>query len=310
MKAVPGWAGGEHHRVGRRQAPQDARIGHHLREPGQRQDTEPEQCDGAEEAADFSGAEPLRGEQQGQDHRRHRHHQVSQLRGGDLQTLNRGQDADGRGDDRVAVEQRDPQDAQHQQQGGPGPAGIQLSGQGGQGHHPAFTVVVGPHDHPDVLHGDDQRHRPHDQRHHPVDIAGGGTHRPAVDREHRMQRVQRAGTDVAEHHTKRGQQQRPATGPTPPTRAVLLRRCSGCGCRCRVRTSHLATISPSTPTTHTGQPSARTQMSEVNTCRPCRTKKPVLRAGGYCGHPATYFRTPGPVLRSTGVGYCLGRDGT
>ena len=68
----------------------------------------------------------------------------------------------------------------------------------GQGQHrdqAAFAVVVGAQDQQHVLQRDDDRHRPEDQRQHAEDVVVRGRHVAAV--EHFLQRVQRAGADVA-----------------------------------------------------------------------------------------------------------------
>ena len=88
-----------------------------------------------------------------------------------------------------------------------GPARVQALRQRGERHDAALAVVVGAHQHADVLHGDDEGDRPEHQGDDTVDIRHGRPDRAVVDREHGLQRVQRAGADVAEHHAQRGEHQ-------------------------------------------------------------------------------------------------------
>ena len=54
----------------------------------------------------------------------------------------------------------------------PGDPVAELTDLRDQRHDPALAVVVRAHHQADVLDGDDQRHRPEDQRDHPVDVVG------------------------------------------------------------------------------------------------------------------------------------------
>src|SRR6266496_3806393 len=77
----------------------------------------------------------------------------------------------------------------------------------GEGEHPALALVVGADDHDVVFHCHDEQQRPEDQREH-------AEHIPRCDgnavltMERLAQGVQRAGADVAVHHTE-GQQREP-----------------------------------------------------------------------------------------------------
>ena len=163
---------------------------------------------GPKSAAHPAGPEALRGEEAAQDDRRHGDDDVGQPGCGDLQALDRGQHADRRGDQRVAVEERHADDPQPEEQAGAvGPARVQALCQRGERHDAALAVVVGAHQHADVLHGDDEGDRPEHQGDDTVDIRHGRPDRAVVDREHGLQRVQRAGADVAEHDAQRSQHQ-------------------------------------------------------------------------------------------------------
>ena len=96
-----------------------------------------------------------------------------------------------------------------------------------QRHDPALPVVVGPHHQADVLDGDDQRHRPEDQRDDAVDALERGLDRMRVTRVERdLNRVDRAGADVPEDHSERPHDERRSW----PERA-LRRRPRGNLCR-------------------------------------------------------------------------------
>jgi hypothetical protein len=123
---------------------------------------------------------------------------------GDLQALDGAQHGDGRGDHRVAKEQRRPGEPDDQQRALPPPGGGQ--GEREQGHGAALTVVVGPHDKDDVFERDDQNDGPEHQR---QDTEHGGLHRRSACRAQRLpKRVDRTGSDVAEHHPERAEHQR------------------------------------------------------------------------------------------------------
>ncbi len=78
-----------------------------------------------------------------------------------------------------------------------------------QRHDPALALVVGPHHQADVLDGDDQRHRPEDQGDDAVDAVQRRLDGMRVTRvEGGLDRVDRAGADVAEHDAQRGDPER------------------------------------------------------------------------------------------------------
>src|SRR5215471_17395609 len=75
--------------------------------------------------------------------------------------------------------------------------------QGDQRHDAALAVVVGPHHQQDVRDGDDDRHRPEDQRNDPEDAVLGHLDRVGIARvEHRLDGVQRARADVSEDNAE------------------------------------------------------------------------------------------------------------
>jgi hypothetical protein len=73
------------------------------------------------------------------------------------------------------------------------------SDQGDQRHDPALAVVIGPHHEQDVRDGDDDRHRPEDQRDDPEDAVVRHLDRVRIARtEQRLHGIQRARADVPE----------------------------------------------------------------------------------------------------------------
>ena len=152
------------------------------------------------------GSPALHHEQQRQDGDPDRQHRLSELGSGDLQALHRREHRDGRRDQRVAVEQRRAQHAKGQRdRGEPGRGTGHAADQRGERHDAALTVVVGPQDEGHVLDRHDQRDRPEDQRDDPEHVARRRADRVVVDREHRLHRIERAGTDVTENDTERAE---------------------------------------------------------------------------------------------------------
>ena len=72
----------------------------------------------------------------------------------------------------------------------------------------ALAVVVGAHDEEDELDRDDQRDRPEDERDDAEDVLFGRLHRAVVGGEDGLQRVERAGADVAEDDAERAERER------------------------------------------------------------------------------------------------------
>ena len=74
-----------------------------------------------------------------------------------------------------------------------------------QRHDAALAVVVRAHHQRDVGQGDDDHHRPEDQRHDAVDVCVLDGYWMGIGGvEHRLEGVDRAGADVAEHDAQRG----------------------------------------------------------------------------------------------------------
>ena len=123
----------------------------------------------------------------------------------DLQALDGREHRDRRRDHPVAVEQRRPEDAERHEHGlrrAAVEAQPEPLDERDEGHDPALAVVVGAHDEGHVLDRDDDRDRPEDERDHAVDAGLRRVHRVVVGGEDRLQRIERAGTDVAEDHAE------------------------------------------------------------------------------------------------------------
>ena len=176
-----------------------------LRMPMRGQRQEPEHDDRPECLADQVGAEPLRGEQQQQHADRDRQHPAVQRRRGHLEALDRRQHRDRRRQHAVAEEQRDAEHAEDADQVGRFRCLRQRAlRQCRERHDAAFALVVGAHDHQHVLHRDHDHQRPEHQR-QDAEHRGVVGRQAVVRRERFLDRVQRAGADVAEHDADRAE---------------------------------------------------------------------------------------------------------
>ena len=159
---------------------------------------EPAEHDRPEDAADEGGALLLDGEQADQDDDGERHHGGRQRRRVDLEAFEGAQDGNRRRDGAVAVEQRGADQADDQEPGAPG-AGLGVAGrqQGQQGDDAAFAVVVGAQDEQRVFDRDDQDQRPQDERDDAQHRVGRDRAAVAGGAGRLLQRIERAGADVA-----------------------------------------------------------------------------------------------------------------
>jgi len=177
-----------------------------LRDPDDPEHGEPDDHHRAEEAAHQTGAVALDHEQRGQHGDRDRQHEGTETGLGDLETLDRGQHRDRGRDHPVPEEQGGAEDAKRDQRPlGPGatePGPVQ---ERSQRQDPALAGVVGAHDESHVLDRHDHRDRPEDQRDNSIDLTGSRVHGAVVSREHGLERIQRAGADIAVDDAERGQ---------------------------------------------------------------------------------------------------------
>ncbi len=140
-----------------------------------------------------------------------------------LEPFERGEHRNRGRDDRVAAEQRR---ARHAEQEDDRRALAQRDlGQRLQRQNAAFALVVRLHQEQHVFRRHDDQQRPDDQRHDADDLtdAEAGVLEMA---ERGLQRVERAGADVAEHDADRAQRQEPeiAGGVRSAPRAVAVGR--------------------------------------------------------------------------------------
>jgi hypothetical protein len=190
-------------RVGRRERLEDVRVVRDACHPARGDGKKPDDHHRAEDPADRSGSSALHREEQHNDDRRDRDDQYFERRVEDLEPFHRGQHRDRRGDHAVAEEQRGAEDADCREPGGPSTASAVPPQQRDQRHDAALAIVVDAHGQEHVGDGHDDHHRPEHQRHDTKHV--GSTNRDWVrvrGVEHRLDRVDRTGADIAEHHAQ------------------------------------------------------------------------------------------------------------
>ena len=147
----------------------------------------------------------LHGKQADQDRNRDRHDPVLEGGCGHRYAFDRGEYRDCRGDDRVAVEQRRAENAEHRNRPGEARAGArQARGECEQRQDAAFTAVVEAQDDGHVFQRHDQRDRPEHHRQHRQHVRLG-ERQAVITAECFLERVQRAGADVAVDDAERGE---------------------------------------------------------------------------------------------------------
>jgi hypothetical protein len=146
---------------------------------------------------DARGSLRLNGKQRNQDRDRHRHDIRAEPGRCDGQSFERREHRDRRRDRAVPVnESRAEQAERHDPR-----SFLALNAQQRhQGEDAALAVIVDPHGDGDVFDTGDRDQRPHDQGQHPEHRRRA---RAAGEVQHRLERVERAGTDVAEHDPER-----------------------------------------------------------------------------------------------------------
>jgi hypothetical protein len=180
---------------------QHARMARDAGDPEHRDGDEPEQHDRTEGLADDRGPAALDGEQPEQDRHRHRQHIGLEDLGADVEAFQRAQHRNGRRDDAVAIDQGGPEQShRHEDAPAPRPSGAD---QRHQRQDSAFAVIVGPHHEDAVFDRDRDDQGPEDQRQAPE--RGVGAKRAAHGLGHRLQRVERAGPEVAIDDAERRQ---------------------------------------------------------------------------------------------------------
>jgi hypothetical protein len=165
---------------------------------------EPQQHDRAEGAAHDRRSAVLDGEQSDQDRDRHRQHIGLEDRGADIEPFQRAEHRDRRGDDAVAIDQRGAeQPHDHVGAAGTGAAGANRRH---EREDAALAVIVGAHHQHAILDRDRDHERPEDQRQAAEGRLGI---EPSAERlGDRLQRVERAGAEIAVDDAERGQRRR------------------------------------------------------------------------------------------------------
>ncbi len=205
------WWNHEGHGVERVQREQHLRLLDDRVDCRDRDHSEPDAHDRAEEGGDASGAARLHGKQTDQDDHGQRYDVGLEVQGDVLHAFDRRQHRERRRDHGVAVEQGAGNDAE-QDDGGPAGADCAL-GQRHQGQRAALAVVVGTEQDHDVFerHHDDER--PQDQREHAEHRRRRRYSLRARSRHHRLaERVERAGADIAVDDADAAECQRTETG--------------------------------------------------------------------------------------------------
>ena len=184
--------------------------------PDRAERDEPQQAHRAEQRADLRRAQALQREQAEQHQHRERQHPALEERRADLQALDRRHHRGRRRHHRLAEEQRRAEQAeQHHDAAQLRPVLERVGGEREQRHGAALAAVVGAHHQHHVFqrHHDDQR--PEDQSTGRRGCSPCVSGMPCGRREGFLDRVQRAGADVAEHDAQRGEGQRGAECPFP-----------------------------------------------------------------------------------------------
>ena len=159
---------------------------------------EPDEHDRTEDAAHHGRPAALKCEQTDEDDECDPQDPVLQLRCGDLETFDRRQHGDRRGERTIGIQQRRPENAQHDHD----PARRQPAGDPAAVHerhecqHPAFTFVIGSNDHHVILDRDDQDQGPKDEREHPKHVPAGDRN-TVWSMERLAHRIEGARPDVA-----------------------------------------------------------------------------------------------------------------
>ncbi len=182
---------------------EDSRLPRNVHQAEDRQGQKPDEADRTEQRGDGGGATRLHQKQRHQngqadpDHRPFRH--PAGQGGNRSKSLHGRQYGHRRGDHGVAIEQARAANPEREDREGAF-AGRALR-QRHQRQHSALAAVVGPHQEYGVFDGDHDGERPEHQRNDPEDIrlADRATRRLA---DGHLERVQRAGPDVAEHHAQ------------------------------------------------------------------------------------------------------------
>ena len=183
-----------------------SRVLEDVRHAEQREHREIDQDDRPEQSAHLCRPARLDEEQADQDDDRGGNDERREAGVDRLQSLDRGQDRDRRGDHRVAVEQAGGEHAEHDQGRGPFLAFEVARDQRQQRERAAFALVVGAHRDQHIFDRDDQHQRPEDQAQHAEDVQPVDRQRMRAE-EAFLHRVERRGADIAVNDADRAEHQ-------------------------------------------------------------------------------------------------------
>jgi hypothetical protein len=178
-----------------------------MHDPEPRQREEPQQHDGPEQLSHAAGPRPLEKEKREQNAGADRHDVGTDPRRDDAQAFDRRHDRNGRGDHAVAVEERRAENSKAKEDALRRPirqgVAVRLD-EADEGENPAFAVEVGHEDEDQIFDADHEDQRPEYERQDPEHFRL--RRRQAVlGLEAFADRVERAGADIAVHHSEGGQ---------------------------------------------------------------------------------------------------------
>ena len=200
-------AGEEGQRVQRVERREDLRRARDAADSGGADGDEPSHGDRAEEAPHRRGAAPLQEEEREQHADGDRHDVGLQRRGADLQPLDRREHRNRRREHRVAVEERRAEGADQQQRNAPlRMVADRRLREGDERHDAALAAVVGAHNEEHVLQRHDDHQRP-EHRRQAADYVGRVERDGMAGGEGLLDRVERAGADIAEDDAQGGEGQ-------------------------------------------------------------------------------------------------------
>ena len=204
----------EHYRIIGVERPQDIGVLNDLVETQTRDRDEIDDHDGGEQRAYLRRAAALQQEQEDQQHQGDRDHQCIEARVDDGQPFHRRENRNRGRDHAVAVEQRGGEHAQQHNQPAVARLADMTAEQRNEGETAALPLVVGAHEDRHILDRHHDQHRPENQAYdaeyvQPVDCDARRSGKGFAER------IERAGTDIAEDDTDSPHGQRSARPAMP-----------------------------------------------------------------------------------------------
>jgi hypothetical protein len=191
FEAVPGENGNQH-----------LRIAKDLEKPQQGENAEPHEEYRPEEAAHPGRPTVLQEKEARKDGDGHGNHVGPEQGGDDPDSLNGAKHRDGRSDHAVPIEQTGPKEPErHQGASGTSRSCIFGHRKGCQGQDAALTMIVRPEDEGEILEGHDHEQGPEHERENAQHVPLRHSD-PVFPMETLTNRIERARTDVTEHHAE------------------------------------------------------------------------------------------------------------